>query len=415
VLVRLVRLGAVTGQVTDERGQPVRGALAFAMAKPPGWSFLKPFGAPASADGQGHYRLYDLPPGQYVIAVSYAAYGEVASSGVQLYPTKWSPRLFTVSGGEEYSGIDFTILPGPLCRVSGMIELPKPGLRFVVSLVAVDQPALAVATQQTGPDGAFSFGRIAPGSYDLLASGPVGGARSGLVAVLGLDPHFGRIHVEVTGDLEELSIPVRTSFSAPFVLRPATTQQPASACPSSATLTLSPLEAWGVRIGGTAEVSFVKESNIDGLAPGRYYAAINMPGDTCYGAADMVLDLNGATGSSPVAIPVAPAGSIQGQLRTGSARPLDLAVVLLASGSTAEAQFVRIAIPNAESRFAFDNLRPGRYRIAVQPAAGRSGTRLVPNLSEMFEIEVAGGAPTDVELPVAVVDDRTPDGEGGPP
>ena len=40
------------------------------------------------------------------------------------------PRFFTVSGGEEINNIDFLILPRAAYRVSGKMELPKPGQQF---------------------------------------------------------------------------------------------------------------------------------------------------------------------------------------------------------------------------------------------------------------------------------------------
>ena len=62
---------------------------------------------------------------------------------------------------------------------------------------------------------------------------------------------------------------------------------------------------------------------------------------------------------------------------------------------------MQIAFPDAEGRFAFTDLRPGEYRIAVRPADMESGERWVPGLEKMFAVEVAGGTATEVELPVA--------------
>ena len=66
LLIRLVRYGVISGQVTDAQGQPVRGATIFAMVKavranrfgPSRISSLRVY-------ERGQYRLYNLPPGRY--------------------------------------------------------------------------------------------------------------------------------------------------------------------------------------------------------------------------------------------------------------------------------------------------------------------------------------------------------------
>ncbi len=62
---------------------------------------------------------------------------------------------------------------------------------------------------------------------------------------------------------------------------------------------------------------------------------------------------------------------------------------------------VQIAFPDTDGRFGFADLRPVEYRIAVRPADMESAERWVPGLEKIFEVEVAGGTATEVELPVA--------------
>jgi len=341
-----------------------------------------------------------LPPGQYAVAVSYFGLSGGAGSGVLLYPSNARPEFFNISGGEEYRNINFSILPGARCRVSGAVELPKPGVTFALALVSVEQPSLPVARKQTEPDGAFQFEDIPPGSYDLFASGPSRGYTAN-ADVLGDNPLFGRMHVEVAGqNVEGLSIPVREGRSVAFVLR-AASQEALGACLPSATLTLTSLEAWGAVLDRSSEVSFAKEQTVKSLAPGRYRVGLAGLGAACYQAATPTLDLTAAADSSPVAVEVALAGSIQGWLRAGSARPTDFVVVLLTSDPVDGAQPAQIAFPDAEARFAFTGLRPGRYRIVAQPASEASKARWVADVGRMMEIDVPGGAPTDVDLPVA--------------
>jgi hypothetical protein len=413
VAARLVRFGVVTGRVIHQQNRVVRGAFVVAFAKSASSAALEPIGSPANVDAQGRYRIYDLPPGQYAFAVSYPTEGATAGLRTLFHPDNAGPAFITISGGEEYGDVDFVVSSGSSGRVRGIVEAPGVGTRFLVSLTLANQTAFAVATQETAPDGTFEFEGISAGSYDLLASGPVGGARSGLAAVLWPEPFFGRTRLTVTGDTEGVSVPVRRGFSVPFVLRFETLPQPPSGCPPSARLTLSPLEAWGTKVGAAVEVSFAKESNIGDLAPGIYGAALTIAGDGCYGPASMVVDLGGGPDPSPVVIPVIPAGSIEGRLLTGgTSRPLNLAVVLLPCDAFHYGQTLQVAFPDSESRFTFDRLRPGRYRIAPRLTGEMPGGRLVSRLGDMFEIEVPGGAPTQVDLPLSVIDDGSHDVRG---
>ncbi len=117
--IRLVRCGVITGEVTDSQGRSIRGASVFAMVKQPGGAFLRPLNS-TPVDDRGQYRLYNLSPGQYAVAVSLVdlASGFSSASGMLLHPNNARPQFFTISGGEEYRGINFVLPPGPLYRIS---------------------------------------------------------------------------------------------------------------------------------------------------------------------------------------------------------------------------------------------------------------------------------------------------------
>ena len=61
----------------------------------------------------------------------------------------------------------------------------------------------------------------------------------------------------------------------------------------------------------------------------------------------------------------------------------------------------QLAFPDEHARFEFAALRPGRYRIAAQLATGAAKTRWVADVAHMIEIDVPGGVPTELELPVS--------------
>jgi hypothetical protein len=417
LLVRLVRCGVVTGLVADHEGQPVRGATVFAIPKPAAGQPLRPFedrraGTYSSADERGQYRLYGLPPGEYAIAASVGMTGSAQTvarlgSRVLFYPTNAQPQFFKVSGGEEFRGVDFTIQPTALYAVQGKVEVPQPNGQFWLALTPVDQPGIALAVTVARSDGTFRFEGIQPGSYHLLASGPCR-MHSGLGGHLEPQPLFARTRVEVGGqDLDGISLSLQRGRSTAFVLRSRASDQPERACPSTAQVTLSSIEDWGMYLNTSVEVNSAQARTIEDLAPGRYRISVTKLGDSCYSATSDVLDLSGPAASGPREILLAPAGSIRGRL-TGAGKPSEFAIVLVSPDPAAGAQPLQAAMVGADGKFTFAGVRPGRYLIAAQPASQSSSTRWVPGLTSMFEIEVPGGAPTEMDLPAPVTEKKTP-------
>ncbi|HSW49084.1 MAG TPA: carboxypeptidase-like regulatory domain-containing protein, partial [Bryobacteraceae bacterium] len=425
LMVRLVRCGVISGRISDYEGRPVRGAIVYAMPRPPSGGPLRPVepqaqGGYSMVDQDGQYRLFYLPPGQYAVAVSYGAssmmLGSTGSapvnrkigSGVAVYPTSSQPQFFAIAGGEEYRNVDLILPAGPFYSVSGRVEVPAGGPqtgRFWLTLARAEQPSLATAATTADQDGKFRFEGIAPGSYNLLASGP-SNARGSRGSILPPEPYFARSRVEVVAqDVEAMAVSPRKGQTAAFVM--AGVKDSEGACPESAQLTLTALEDWAAVLERRTTVNSAKEEVLRDLAPARYRLALTNLGDRCYQTAAVTLDLGQGSGSEPVAIRVAPAGSIRGKL-TGAASPTDYVVALLPADAGGEEPAVQVAFPDAEARFTFSSLRPGRYHLIAQPASA-SGSRWVSDTARMPVVEIAGGSATDLELPVpAAAEGRQP-------
>lgn len=313
---KLVRYGAIAGRVTDAEGQPLSGATVFAMKRAADDAPLRPSldraGRVAQVDETGAYRLYHLPPGRYAVAVAYGhstlavgTYGGLepvpaAGSGVLLFPSNAHPKTFEVSSGDEYAGIDFAVAPGGTCSVRGKVESPDSRTGVWLSLVAHDQPALATAVAQAEPNGDFRFDGIPPGSYDLLASGPVLG-RMQQGAALDDRPLFGRVTVDVGAtDVVGLTVPVQHGRPASFILRaPADGAKCAAAIVK---LTLQPVEDWAAQLDREVEVRATKAVPVDNLAPGPYRLALDGIAPECRIAGEATIDAGKA--DSPIAIAV---------------------------------------------------------------------------------------------------------------
>jgi hypothetical protein len=412
LLVRLVRYGVISGQVRYTEGTPVEGrvtapggrtigsARIAVLVKQAGSEELRSVRQVALEEG-GRYRIFDLPPGQYALGLWYA--GLRVGSGVQLHPDNAHPRFFTVSGGEDYRDIDFLVAPGAAYSVSGKIDLPKPNTSFSLALSLPEQPAMPIALVVSELDGSFRFEKIPSGTYDLFVAGPQGGYGAFDNALAqGVDPLFGRTRVQVVGqNVEGVSVTLSAGISVDVTLRAQGSGPLPQGCPQSAAVTLQFLEPWGILANYTVQAGFAKAQSVRNLPPARYSVTASGLGIGCYQVNRPVVDLSGDT-TNAVAVEVAPAGSIRGVLRAGSAPVKDFAVVLLDAEAT-DGTPAQLAFADEQGHFGFDGLRPGRYRIAAQPAAEASRARWVADVMHMVVIDVPGGVPTDLDLPVAVV------------
>jgi hypothetical protein len=406
LVVRLVRYAVISGRVSDADGRSVPGAAIIVMTRKAG-AAMQPFGYPARLRDAGEYRVFNLPPGAYAIAAAYgAAMAAVSSggmglpstvgSGVLFYPNNQRPQWFTVAGGEEYPNTNFVIGATSLFRVAGRVE--PAGQSYVVALTPVDQPLITAATQRLeSRDGVFELEGIPPGAYDLYASGPV--ASYGAVTVgLGPEPLFGSTRVTVGGeDMRGLTVSAAKGRSAAFILRGSGGKTTApEGCPATATLKLARIEATGAASDRTAEINFAKPQTLADIAPGRYNIALDGLGETCY-AAEAAIDLN-APAEEPIPVTVTGAASVRGRLTGAAGQAGEYVVVLAPADASGGGQPVQSAYLEPGSQFSFAGLRPGRYRIGAQPA-GAPRARWVADSGRMMEIDLPGGAPTDIDLP----------------
>ncbi len=405
VQVRLLRYGVMDGRVTNIRGEPVAGIVRApygqtigatrltVLAKQPGSEDFRSI-RDTALDDAGHFRFFDLPPGQYELGMWF--YGIDEGSGMQLYPDNKNARVFTIAGGETYNELNFLIAPNPEYKVSGVVQLPAPKMSFVVALGLPDQPILPVAIALAGDDGSFKFDKVPAGTYDLFAAGPANGYTQ-FESVLGGkgDTMFARMRIQVAGsDLTNLSVALSPAKSVNVVLRPHGGGSFPAACAQTATADFASLEPWGILFRTTSPVAAAKEQTVPNLPPGRFRITATNLGAGCFQAGEAVIDLSKEV-AQPVALEVAAAGSIHGTLQAGIVHPGAYAVLLIDAADTSTPQ---LAFPDTGGHFKFETLRPGKYRIAAEPAAETSKARWLTNLAQMKEVNVAGAAVTTVDL-----------------
>jgi hypothetical protein len=208
--VRLWRPGAISGTVTNEKGDPVVGVFvrAIAILRVVGRSLLASASI-ALTDDRGAYRIASLPPGRYYIAVPnverVAALGATisrnagqlpsapsGSSGhfpvpppsgdgrAMTYPLTFYPNVPAVAQatgidlayGQERPQIDIHLAPVATGRITGTVDGPfDPAVPTLVRLLPPGLEDLGngseVATTLVKPDRTFVLPSVPPGTYSV--------------------------------------------------------------------------------------------------------------------------------------------------------------------------------------------------------------------------------------------------------
>jgi len=353
--LRLQRLGAITGQVTDENGLGLAGHAVYAYRA--GERPLRMVAA-ANADDRGIYRLAGLAPGLYYVRTG----ARQLEDGRGLLPTFYGQttsaaeaRLVEVALDRETGRIDIEPLPGKLGRLAGRVV----GGRATVTLYSETGPREI----QAQLDGSFVFDELAPGPYQLLALTTEGEKRAAWQklylgegeAVTTLEPAaLPTLRVEC---VEKSGRRVEAARTAVFLVR----EEPATAA--------------AVTVRGGETVS---------LEPGEYRVAVSAPLDhyvayvrmprTATGPARFeapagaVLEMTVILGSRP--------GTITGRVVDDDGKAVAGAPVYLRPADPETQRLMdggRSMRCDQQGEFRFHGLAPGRYRLFSSFETGQPG------------------------------------------
>ena len=213
VIVRLWKLGTISGTVVDERGEPIVGMIVRAFRRSPAGGRNRFVGAGASGtDDRGMYRIAALLPGEYMVCacarqssspleftttvratgpsspfvdgpvsmnpgsqspgnpnaiqigdtiVSMApgtAVARIAGSRLMTYPPAFHPQgqpaseagTLSLTSGEERTGVDLQLNAVPVVRVSGALTSPD-GVITGVPIRLVPSDVERIALDQESP------------------------------------------------------------------------------------------------------------------------------------------------------------------------------------------------------------------------------------------------------------------------
>jgi hypothetical protein len=182
--VALPRGSVVTGRILDEYGEPmpeVQVALqAYRFMQ--GKRRLVPAGRRASTDDMGEFRLFGIPPGQYILSATWI-HNNIGSNAAPVDNTAYAPVYFpgtntpaqaqrlTLAVGQQVDDVVMAMRPMKATRISGSVTTSD-GKPFTGMLLVSQNDISGFEMQSAAPirpDGKFELAGLAPGDYVLRA------------------------------------------------------------------------------------------------------------------------------------------------------------------------------------------------------------------------------------------------------
>jgi hypothetical protein len=181
---RLVRGGVVTGRVVDEQGEPAERVQVRTVRsqRAGGQTRWIGFSAGDATDDQGHYRLFGLPPGEYLVLAEPGDRRYMGSQNVQGVDTDtistYGPGTVNpaeavkvvVQPGVE-AAMDIQLVAAKVATVRGRVVTSK-GEPMSSGFVNLQPDGDFMGMGKGGPvmgDGRFEIDAVAPGTYTVFA------------------------------------------------------------------------------------------------------------------------------------------------------------------------------------------------------------------------------------------------------
>jgi hypothetical protein len=224
LVMKLVPEAVISGRVLGKDGEPVEGA-SVRIEKAGGkqeWgrnSFLRQNSA--RTDEDGNFRIAELPPGQYVIAVQAGnvarrILGRETVRGAEAYPVivyypagseEANAEPVTLTAG-QHAEANFSIAPVPAFKVTGFVSRAAEW-KQVSSPHLVDRrgQVLLSAEEFDSQTGAFTFRSVPAGNYTIRVTGLDDSD------VQSFTHHRIAVHKDVSGVSLSLSTPIAVTVN----------------------------------------------------------------------------------------------------------------------------------------------------------------------------------------------------------
>jgi hypothetical protein len=443
--VSMVQGGVITGKVVDPQGNPL--PFIRVQALRPGAGTLNSGAVPNVAnrmtDDRGEYRMFFVPPGEYLIQAQVQGGrpagpvpprpGEVQTLLSTLFPDTTDMAQASkviVKSGEEVRGIDISVKmevetlapPAPrptgAYKISGLVVdrvLPLVGTAVLMLGSEAGPPRQVGTVIIGGTPGAFEIPSLPPGNYDLFASmpnpngspGPGGGIQA-----------WGRATVQVLDrDVDNVRIPIHPSVDVSGIVK-----IDGNVATDGGTLKigLSPTGAASslANYRGILDRTQTPDANgkvtIPRAAEGNYQVFIQGADnlsitDVRQGNASILasgIDVGNAPPASFELLLSSNGGAVEGVVLNTDKSPMGGATVLLVPADKQLFSLYKTTTAGADGKYAFRGVRPGEYKVFAGPPGALPPGRLTPELLSRIEARganVAVKATTSARIDVEAI------------
>lgn len=174
--------GVVTGRVIDETGEPVAQA-GVSLARRRFIDGEKRLAAQSgsSTDDRGEFRIFGVPPGDYVISATLDVMDLGSRDRVRYVPTYYpgtpvasEAQRVSVAAAQELSGIVIALARAATATVRGVVRTSGDASLGPFTFVTAQEVGAARAEGKTemavaGSDGSFAIAGLLPGTYLVQA------------------------------------------------------------------------------------------------------------------------------------------------------------------------------------------------------------------------------------------------------
>ena len=424
VQLAIVQGATVSGRVRSPDGQPLAGipVYAYQIVYPNGRVALSSVNS-KTTDDRGEYRLYWLPPGEYLIGAMTRRFSTVPnpqdSYARTFYPGTIDVNAATrlkIGEGDDVAGVDIGLRADATAKIFG---------RIVTSIVGTNgQPVQAASFfllpeqggtlfdaatmnyQNMSPNRTnspqFELRGVLPGSYDLVATIPDGNGGQAI----------GRVRVQVpnSGNVEGVTLNVKPGIQIKAHM---TLDPPAGTVTPSIRLTLRSLEAYPAPFETAVVQSTVDATGsfiFSNVPEGRFFLfALALPANSYISDVQMggqsVFD-NGFVVDSRLGeleVRISSKGArIQGTVLDSSQKPAPYSrVVLVPDYARRQNQSLyKTAVSDSKGGFNMSGVGPGLYKLfawtSVPGTAYMSAEFMAPYEAKGQVVRITEGAASNV-------------------
>jgi hypothetical protein len=421
VVLRMSRGGVVSGTIRSMVGAPVRGVqvmiLHFARDARTGARSLAPVpDAAAHSDSRGAYRIFGLPPGEYLVMArvfpgladlelttdadlqrvndGWRSGASIAGAGSMPAPPRRRPKYglanvfhpgttnvadaatIALPPGEERHGVDLRMELVPNSTITGTVVGPdgRPGQGQAVRLISDLSPLPPlVMGASSDAEGRFRLAGVPPGIHTLTVR-PAAGRGSTAT------PLWGRVEAAVVPG-QDSDVIVNLQPAMTMTGRIVVESSGAALAPPDLARVRVQISSEEVHLGTlTAAADPDGRFTLTGLSPSRYRFVVTVPAAETWhvqsatiggiDALDQAVDIGAGIGSADVAVTLSDRGTeLSGALRdrAGQPAPEYFIIAFPADRSlwTWRSRRIQQTRPGHDGSFAFRNLPPGDYRMAA--------------------------------------------------